>query len=870
MRFWAKFRRNVRDLITLTKSVELQLLITSMTFNTMLSIVPIVALVLAVVKAHLSGHPESVEMVKDFIYRNLAIGSPEQISATLDMFLARIEGGVLGAIGFLSLSFTSVMLVQDISKAVHRIWQLPSTKKIYWRYLQYLLVVLLGPLMLLAAALLLHSEYLDFLTKIPFFSVGSVISIVLLFAVYKWAPQQHVCTKSALIGALTTAALIYLLREAYKWIAINILQYNKIYGSLAAIPMFLVWLWVLWGVFLFGVALTATLHKQRTLEDENKAGSTAKSLSALLVLALLFGIGNKLHAAEYEYFRSKTVREICPGKIFIQKRKKIEFSQNERKLLCGDPSYAAWKEVPFNQAEFHLRSFLQDRGYFNPQFDHRGDTLWLDPGRLTRIRQLNIEGISRKDLNPRKKRHVRRFSMTPKKLDEIEAWAKTEIQNDGYPCPTVKLYAFSDTGKVKLDIQLNKAEVYEAIVEQNIDGLDPKVMRRFNAFVIGQPFSQMRNTLTANRVEADGIMQNAALLAVCGGDREPFVIKQVFIPGKARLFTVGFGANTETYLLVKSSLKFQRLDDLGSSISTTLLASFLKQEIATTAEWYVLHPPSRWHLKPTITITHEDEEQFEVITGEVSVGPSAKLDSQRASYNLFFGPGWSWTRTLEGVAADEDAFFFSALMNLEAMTHDFEFFRTSPRSGGRIKLGMALNHAKIYSDVTAQRLNIEGVQLWNLGRFSPPMLVLGVRGRFATTVTDRSEANFGLLPPNYFHFLGGSTDLRGFDRQELPKNNLLPQEGALTTAFGSLELRLVDTLPWGVQPMLFADMGATGQESLKLENPIYWNPGTGVRLQTPIGVFRSTVAYGFLIDNTDPTLNDLSHFQFFISYGEEF
>lgn len=266
MTFWKKIHRNLRDLLMLIKNVELQLLITSMTFSSVLAVVPLVALVLVIMKGHLSGHPESLAMIKNFIYSNIITGTPEQVSNTLDVFLERIEGGVLGRFGFVSLSFTAVMLVKDISKAVHRIWQKPTSTPFYWRILKYLLVVLLGPLILLALVLLLNSAYLVFLTRIPLFSIGSIISIMMLFAIYKWAPHQRVHSISALIGALTAAALICIMRETYKWVASDILQYNKIYGSLAAIPLFLVWLWLMWAIFLFGVALTATLQKQRTLE----------------------------------------------------------------------------------------------------------------------------------------------------------------------------------------------------------------------------------------------------------------------------------------------------------------------------------------------------------------------------------------------------------------------------------------------------------------------------------------------------------------------------------------------------------------------------------------------------------------------------
>jgi translocation and assembly module TamA len=105
--------------------------------------------------------------------------------------------------------------------------------------------------------------------------------------------------------------------------------------------------------------------------------------------------------------------------------------------------------------------------------------------------------------------------------------------------------------------------------------------------------------------------------------------------------------------------------------------------------------------------------------------------------------------------------------------------------------------------------------------------------------------------------------MRGFGLLELPENQI----GDLTSVYGGFEVRLLDTLPIGIQPFAFVDVGVLGISPIDLETPIYWSPGLGLRLESPIGNFRVSLAHGYLTGNPNPSA---SHFQFFFSFGEEF
>ncbi|HEX5033222.1 MAG TPA: BamA/TamA family outer membrane protein, partial [bacterium] len=120
------------------------------------------------------------------------------------------------------------------------------------------------------------------------------------------------------------------------------------------------------------------------------------------------------------------------------------------------------------------------------------------------------------------------------------------------------------------------------------------------------------------------------------------------------------------------------------------------------------------------------------------------------------------------------------------------------------------------------------------------------------------------LPPNYRYYLGGSSNLRGFEREELPG-----PDGALSAAFTSLELRVANWIPYGIQPLAFVDVGILGDQAFRFNAPVYYSPGFGLRYESPIGVFRTTFAWGMKSSEADAN-PDNTHFQFFFGFGEEF
>lgn len=541
----------------------------------------------------------------------------------------------------------------------------------------------------------------------------------------------------------------------------------------------------------------------------------------------------------------------------------IKFNANEIKLICGDPEVYTWSTIPRSQALYNIRNFLQDRGYFYPEFEEKDGVTTVHMGVKTKVSEIIPTGSYPESLKIGRRRGAKNNALTPSLISSLDEWATAQLANSGYPCADVGVTADASSGKVTLHIEPGQDEVFPEISQEPMKEIDARILKRYYAFKEGNPYNQKLLTLTSRRTETNGIVQSTYFVPQC--TPEGITVQQKSSAGRPRLFIFGVGADTEEIVKGKISWKHSRLGKKASSIKVEATGSYRKQALTTTSKWYIFNKPTRWHLEPNISFERRYERHYDYISADIGLFPAVTWDGQYIRMILNFGPEVTLKRTFRG-AHPGITKFLSGVANLSIISHDYEFYDYDPKNGFTLNFSANLNSRDALSSVTAQQMEMSGEWLLNLGNLDPPLIILGLRGGAGTTITEKGSPYFNNLPPDFLYYLGGSRDLRGFKREELPPT----YRGALTAAAASVEARLVNTLPFGLQPIAFVDIGALGSNSLGLDYPVYWSPGFGARLYSFIGVFRATVAHGFMIGNNDPGNNKAKHWQFYFSYGEEF
>jgi membrane protein len=241
---------------------QLFLVASSLAYITILSIIPLLAVSFAIFQAF-GGLNKIYETLEPLILSNLAEGSSDEVIAKIREFIANAHGGALGLGGFIGLVFTSMSMLSNIEKAVNRLWGIPMKRTFFQRFTSYWLFITLGPLALaIGVGAATSSRDFPITRFLPSGTGLFLVTIVVFSAIYKYVPHIKVRWQSALLSGFAAAVLFNLAQIGYRLYTAKVLTYNKLYGSLGAIPILLIWIYIVWIIVLGGAAMTAFLQNR--------------------------------------------------------------------------------------------------------------------------------------------------------------------------------------------------------------------------------------------------------------------------------------------------------------------------------------------------------------------------------------------------------------------------------------------------------------------------------------------------------------------------------------------------------------------------------------------------------------------------------
>lgn len=270
---------------------------TALAYETLLAIVPLIAVMLAIFKAF-GGLAQIEERLKPFIVSNLAAGTGEVVQKYLLEFTEKIHAG-LGVVGFAFLILTVIWLLSTIEAAFNDIWGVQKSRSFLKRFSSYWTIVTIGPIFIafsvgLTTALqtspliqpyLSYSFMRGFLTFLPHLVIWAMFTLV-----YIYIPNTHVRFRSALIGGILAGTLWELTRYGYTIYATHTETYKSIYGSLGTLPLFLIWLYLSWAIVLIGAEISFADQNIQTYGQEVKTIQISQKFKETLALYLIASI----------------------------------------------------------------------------------------------------------------------------------------------------------------------------------------------------------------------------------------------------------------------------------------------------------------------------------------------------------------------------------------------------------------------------------------------------------------------------------------------------------------------------------------------------------------------------------------------------
>ncbi|MCK5830087.1 MAG: YihY/virulence factor BrkB family protein [Methylococcales bacterium] len=259
-----------------------QLRASALTLYSLLSIVPVIALLFGIAKGF--GFEKKLEQQlleqasdQDTMMLQLIEFSQNMLSST--------KGGLVAGVGIIVLFWTVIKVIGNIEESFNYIWNIKKNRPLARKLSDYLSLMMLAPVLLIVSSSItvfiktkitwlvevIHLP--EFGTKLMVYMMGFsplIIMSLLFIFVFLFIPNQKISAKAGVVAGIVTGILFQMTQSAYLSLQIGVSSYNAIYGSFAALPLFLIWLQLVWMIVLFGCEISFFIHNFESYRHNKK------------------------------------------------------------------------------------------------------------------------------------------------------------------------------------------------------------------------------------------------------------------------------------------------------------------------------------------------------------------------------------------------------------------------------------------------------------------------------------------------------------------------------------------------------------------------------------------------------------------------
>lgn len=272
----------------------------ALTFFTMLSIVPVVAMAFGIAKGFGLEKILERKLLENFAGQEDVVS---QVISFAQNLLIKTQGGLIAGIGVAVLFWSVIKVLGQIESAFNDIWGIQKSRSFGRKFSDYLSVMLICPILLImsgSVTVLISGQVTLLVEKLSFLgAVGDVILFslkVLPYAVvwgvfsfvYIFMPNGNVNIRAGILGGIIAGTIYQFWQFLYITFQVGASKYGAIYGSFAALPLFLVWLQVSWFIVLFGAEIAFAEQNVETYELEPDCLKASQAFKRRLALAITY------------------------------------------------------------------------------------------------------------------------------------------------------------------------------------------------------------------------------------------------------------------------------------------------------------------------------------------------------------------------------------------------------------------------------------------------------------------------------------------------------------------------------------------------------------------------------------------------------
>ncbi len=315
-RYLVKLTRIIILAVEDFESKKLILQASALTFYTLLSIVPVAAMIFGIAKGFGLEERLNKELMRSFAEQPELL---DQLLKFVHRLLDNTQGGLVAGFGFILLIWAVLQVLSNIESSFNSIWQINTPRSWVRKFTDYLSIMLIAPLFIVgsgSASIYISAiitEFaqewisLGFLKDIIIFSlhlIPYVFSALLFMLVYMVIPNTKVKLKSALVAGIVGGFSFQLFQWGYVEFQVGVSRLNAIYGSFAFFPLFITFLQVSWIIVLIGAEISYSLQNIELHVDERQNFTPNAKQKLVLALASL-----SLITERFEYERKPITTE---------------------------------------------------------------------------------------------------------------------------------------------------------------------------------------------------------------------------------------------------------------------------------------------------------------------------------------------------------------------------------------------------------------------------------------------------------------------------------------------------------------------------------------------------------------------------------
>ena len=294
--------RTLRVMILSVRGVlseRVSLRASALTFYSLLSVVPVAAMIFGIAKGF--GFEGALE---GLLLKSL-VGQEEIVKRIVDFahaLLEDVKGGFIAGLGLLILFYAIIKILSHIENAFNEVWGIKKPRSLSRKITDYLSVMLIGPVLFFSSStmtvfisssvqqiiegtsvLKVVSPGISFLLKfLPYVSLWLLFSFVYIFI-----PNTKIKFSSGVLGGIIAGSLYHIFQFFYISLQIGVAKYNAIYGGFAALPLFFIWMQTGWLIVLFGAEIAFAHQNVETYEFEQECLTVSHAFKRLLSLRVM-------------------------------------------------------------------------------------------------------------------------------------------------------------------------------------------------------------------------------------------------------------------------------------------------------------------------------------------------------------------------------------------------------------------------------------------------------------------------------------------------------------------------------------------------------------------------------------------------------